>query len=125
MRDQAMAIDEKLVTLALPAENWMVIEHQARLPLTSQLLEGERGCQTTDAPTDNDAVIGLVRVDRTGWKALEFSISNPVAGVDDCLGVAVGIRVIADAAVASPIVRVGGRGGARSGSLLGQQLCRR
>src|SRR4051812_27423225 len=125
MRDQAMAIDEKLVTLALAAEDWMVIEHQARLPLASQLLEGQRRCQTTDAPTDNDAVIGLLRIDRTGWKALEFSISNPVAGVDHCLGVAVGIRVVADATVASPIVRVGGRRGARSGRLLSQKLCRR
>ena len=104
MRDQPVAVDEEFVALGFAAEDRMVVEHQTSLARAGLPLKNQSRGQTADAAADHHAVVGFAGVDHAGGKAFKPAIANFVAGVQYRERVAVGICVVADAAVASPVV---------------------
>ena len=109
VRDDGVAVDRELVALGFTAEDRVVVEHQAAsaaLPLENN----GRG-EPADPAAHGDQVVHLAGVGRAGNRALEFSVAHAMRRGHHVVHVAVGARVVADAAVAVP--RVGRGDGGR------------
>ena len=111
MNHQPLAVDVELVALGFAAEYRVIIHHQAGRAGPALALKKQGRSEPADASTHHDAIELLARIDRL-VRALVDAIANPVAGRHHLVGVAVRIRVIADAAVPGPV-------------FFGQQLKRR
>ncbi len=99
-----MTIDEEFVALGFAAEDRMVVEHQASLARAGLPLKNQGRGQTADPTADHYAVVGFTSVDDGGGKTFKPAIANFVSGVQYRERVAVGICVVANAAVASQVV---------------------
>src|SRR5262252_6563871 len=120
MSDQAVPIDQELVTLGFAAEHRVIVEHQAGFSLARQAMKYERRGESADPAANDYAVVDFSRFDDIRWDTFELSIADPVTGFENCLRVAIRIRVVADAAVPGPVLPRSFGGLTR---MLGEQLC--
>src|SRR5271169_3043013 len=97
MGDQSVAVHQKLVTLSFATENGMVVEYEAGLARSRLALENQCGRQAADAAAHDHAVVSFAVIDQVRGKTLEHSVTNLMSGLQDCGGIAVGIRIVADA----------------------------
>src|SRR5579863_1836553 len=104
MRNQSVAVDEKFVPLGFATEYLMVVEHQGSLAFACFALKDQRRSKTADPAAYNRAIVYLSSVDKVCRRALEFAIANAMTGLEDCGRVSVGIRIVAHASIASPII---------------------
>src|SRR5215831_10649359 len=104
MPDQSMPVYNELVALSLAAEHWMIVEHQAGFPLAGIAMKNERRRKSADSPADDDTVIYFASFHKVVRNVLKLSVSDSMTSLNNRLSVAVRIRVVADAAVAGPIV---------------------
>src|SRR5437762_555851 len=102
MRHDALTVDEKLVALRLAAEDRVVVEHET--PSTLALLEEYRRGQPAQPTADAHHVIGLTGVHGARDRALERSVAHGVRGGHHIVRVPVRPAVVADAAVAGPVL---------------------
>jgi hypothetical protein len=104
VRNQPVSIHEKFVAFGFAAEDRMVVEHEASLSLSCVPLENQCPGQAADATTDNHTVVGFMGVDHIVRKAFKAPVANLVAGLEPAKRIAVRVRIVADAAVAGPII---------------------
>src|SRR5881396_1571241 len=109
VRGEALSVDEELVALRFAAEDRVVVDDEATSALV--FLEEDRGGESADSAADGDEVVPLAGVDGVGDTLFERAIAHPVSGAQYIPGVAVGVSVVADAAVA--VEGIGGGGGDR------------
>src|SRR5277367_5376807 len=104
MTDQPVTVYEKLVALGLAAEDGMIVDHKAGLAVPGLALKNQRGGETANAASHDHAIVSFSGVNRGRGQALEQPIANLMPGLENRVGVAVGICVVADAAIAGPVV---------------------
>jgi hypothetical protein len=102
MRDDRLSVDAELIAFRLAAEDRVVVEHEAASALP--LLEEHGSGEPADAAAHDDEIVRLAGVDRVAQLRLEGTVANGVRGVHHVERVAIGARVIADAAVAGPFI---------------------
>src|SRR5262245_1263648 len=105
MRDDATAVDVELVLLGLSAENRVVFQHQALHLRTSLADKRQSSSEATDAATNDDALIGFAGIGCVGGRVVG-GIAELVAGCNDFPSIAVGVGILTDATVASPIALI-------------------
>ena len=98
VRGESLPIDEELVALGLAAEDRVVVDDERAS--AAVFLEEDRGGESGDSAADGDEVVDLAGVGGVGDARFEGAIAHRVSGGDDVPGVAVRVRVVADAAVA-------------------------
>jgi hypothetical protein len=104
MSDQTVAVNQEFVTLGFAAEHGVIVEHQAVSSFTCLTMKYERRGETAD-PTSNDyAVVDFSRVDDIRWDTFELSVADAMTGFENCLCVAIRIRVVANASVPGPVL---------------------
>src|SRR5207249_5457589 len=113
MRDQTVAVHQKLVALGFATENGMVVEHQARLALARLPLENQRRCQTADASAYDHTIVNFTSVDNTRGKALESAITNLMSGFEHAARISVRVRVVANATITGKVIFIWLRVGLR------------
>src|SRR5438552_13680974 len=109
MGSEPPSVDEEFVALRFAAEDRMIVDDERASAFV--FLEEDRGGESADSAADGDEGVDLAGVRGGGDSLFECAIAHGVSGAQDFPGVAVGIRVVAAAAVA--VEGVGG--GARSG----------
>src|SRR6185436_15326538 len=107
MGREALPVDEEFVALGFAAEDRVIVDDERASAFV--FLEEYRGGESGDSAADGDEVVDLAGVSGVGDSLLEGAIAHGVSGAEDFPGVAVGVRVVADAAVAIEGV-VGGDG---------------
>jgi len=95
---EALSVDEELVALRFPAEDRVVVDDKAAP--ASVFLEKDRGGESADAATDGDEIVHLAGVEGVGDTPFERAIAHSVSGAQYIPGVAVGVSVVANPAVA-------------------------
>ena len=101
--DQALAVDDELILAAFAAENRMVLKHQALLRPATFFRDEVGGAKAGKAATNDDHVVGFARIGAVRQRIVA-GVANLVCGAHHGPGVAVGVGVIADAAIACPSV---------------------
>ena len=104
MRNQPVTIDQELVAFGFAAENRMIVDDQTGFSFTSQLLKDQRRRETADSATHDDAIVNLTCLYYVRGKTFELLIANPMSCLKNRGGVAVGVRVVADASIAIAII---------------------
>src|SRR5215469_13181721 len=104
MSDQAVAIDQKFVAFGLAAKDWMIIQYQTGLAFASLALKNQRRRKPADTSAHDHTIIAFSGVDHVRWQVFKGAIANLVAALEHHGGVAVGLRVVADAAITSPVI---------------------
>src|SRR5215472_4794610 len=104
MSNQAVAVDQKFIALGLASENRMIVDHQASFALPSLSMEDQRCREATDAASDNRAVVEFSGLNKICGKAFKFTVADAMTSFEHGRSVAVGICVVADAAVAGPVI---------------------
>ena len=102
-RIQVVAVDDEFVLLCLATEDRMVFEHEA-LGVRRMLLAVERRCQATEAAANNHQVEDLARIVSGKGRIGEDMVTDLMTGRHHLERVAVGLRIITDAAIAGPVV---------------------
>ena len=102
--NQPLAIDHELVLLGFPAEDWMVVEHEARPALRRMALKEEGRSESADASSHHGQIDLLTGVDRVRRERVEVRVADDVCGVHDRLRVAVGTAIVSDTSVSGPLV---------------------
>src|SRR5260370_29265548 len=100
---QPLAVHNKFVAFRFTAENGMVFENQT-LQLGISLLKQKCGRQTTDATAHNHTVEDFTRIDHLRRSLDEHIVADLMAGIDDLVGVPVGMSIIAHTSIACPRV---------------------
>src|SRR5260370_24657087 len=98
--DQAVAVQKDSVALGSAAEDGMIVEDKASLAPACLPLKNQGRGQAADAAADDHAVVDFSGLDRSEGKAFEPAIANLVSRIQYGEGVAVGVCVVADAAIA-------------------------
>src|ERR1700739_130314 len=104
MGGQAVPVDQKFVALGFAAEDGMIVEYEAGFARASVTLEDERRGQPADAAAHHQAIVDFSSFDYVLGKRLEGSIADLMSSLKDRRGVAVGSGVIANTAVAGPVI---------------------
>src|SRR5579864_333427 len=104
MGGQAVPVDQKFVSLGFTAEDGMIVEYEAGFARSSVTLEDERRGQAADAAAHQHAVVDFSSFDYVLGKRLEVSIADSMPSLKDRRGVAVGSGVLANTAVAGPVI---------------------
>src|SRR6185436_19794269 len=97
MCGKTLAVDEKLISLRLTAEDRMVVEHETAAALV--LLKEHRGRQSADATADGDEIVHLAGFYSPGDRVFEAAIAHRMRGGHYIPCVAVRAAIVADAAV--------------------------
>src|SRR5205823_14311594 len=98
VRGETLSVDEELVPLRFAAEDRVVVDDEAAPAFV--FLEEDRGGESADSAADGDEVVHLAGVDGVGDTLFERPIAHPVSGAQYIPGIAVGVSVVAYAAVA-------------------------
>src|SRR5213596_3224037 len=98
VRGEALSVDEELVALRFAAEDRVVVDDEATSALV--FMEEDRGGESADSAADGDEVVHLAGVAGVGDTLFERAIAHPVSDAQYIPGVAVGVPVVAYAAVA-------------------------
>lgn len=104
MSDEVLAVNLEFVLLGFAAKNGVVLENKTRFVWSGVAKEEESRGEAADAPANDDAVVGFLRVDDAGGFGIVAPVAHLVAGGEDVEGVAIGGAVVADAAVAGEFV---------------------
>src|SRR5436305_809708 len=98
MGGEPLSVDEKFVALRFAAEDRVIVDDERASAFV--FLEKDRGGESADSAADGDEVVDLAGVSCVGDALFERAIAHRVSGAQDFPGVAVGVCVVADAAVA-------------------------
>jgi hypothetical protein len=98
-----LVIDFEFVPLGLTAEYWMIVQNQAGSIWLTLALKEERGRQAADAAADHHTIEFFACIDSLCGCPVERMIANFMTFGHHLIGVAVGARIIAHAAVSGPI----------------------
>src|SRR3989441_4257522 len=107
VRGEPLSVDEELVALRFAAEDRVVVDDKAAPAFV--FLDEDRGGESADSAAHGDEVVHLAGVDGVGDTLFERAIAHPVSGAQYIPGVAVGVSVVANAAVAVEAVGGGDR----------------
>src|SRR4029077_20058332 len=98
VRGETLAVDKELVAFGLAPEDRVVVDDERASAFVS--LEEHRRREAADPSADGDQLVGLACVRRVCDSLFENAVAHCMSGAQDFPGVAVGVRVIADPAVA-------------------------
>src|SRR6185503_7904787 len=106
MRNQPLAIHQKLVLLRLTAKNGMVLKHQ-RPSIPASLPLEEQSCgKPANSAADNRAVIRFAGVRDILRKGIVSVVANGVTIAQHWKSVAIGRAVLSDSSVTGELVRL-------------------
>src|SRR5438046_3215049 len=98
MGGEPLSVDEEFVALRFAAEDRVIVDDERASAFV--FLEEDRGGESADSTADGDEVVDLAGVSRVGDSLFESAIAQRVSGAQHVPGVAVGVGVVTDAAVA-------------------------
>src|SRR6267154_4344835 len=107
MRDQAPSIHFKFVLLRFAAKDRMIFQDQASFPSPGKPLKKQRSSKSADTAANHNAVVNLSGIDGISQKRTVSRVAHLVPGLQHLQRVSVGPAVIANAAVARPIILSG------------------
>ena len=106
MGNQAVSIDQEFVAFGFATEDGMVVENETGFSCARLALKNQRGCETADSSAYDDAVVDLASFDDTCGEIFKLAIANLVSGLQYGERVAVGVRVVADAAISGEVILI-------------------
>src|SRR6267154_1235373 len=108
MRDQPLSVHFKFVLLRFTAKDRMIFQDQASLTLAGKPLKKQRSSKSADAAANHHAIVYFSGVDWISQKRTVSRVAHFVPGLQHLQRISIGAAVIANSAVASPII-LGGR----------------
>ena len=124
MRDQAPSIHFKFVLLRFAAKDRMIFQDQASFASPSKPLKKQRCSKSADAAANHNAVINLSGIDGISQERMESAIAHLVPGLQNLQRVSIGAAVIANSAVAGPIILSGSGKNLRRSNAIQQRSAR-
>ena len=103
MPDQPVTVHKKLIAFGFATEDRMIVEHKASLAFATLALKNQSRRQPADPATHDHAIVSFPGIDGSSGQTFKQSIANLVPGLEDGGRVAVGVRVVADPAIADPV----------------------
>src|SRR6267378_4259644 len=107
MRDQPRSIHFKFVLLRFAAKDRMIFQDQGSFPSPGKPLKKQRSGKSADAAANHNAVINLSGIDRISQEGMVSAIAHLVPRLQHLQRISVGPAVVANSAVASPIILSG------------------
>src|SRR6266481_3753184 len=107
MRDQPCSIHFKFVLLRFAAKDRMIFQDQASFPSPGKPLEKKRSSKSADAAANHNTIINFASINRIGQEGAVRAIAHFVPGLQHLQRISIGAAVIANSAVAGPIILSG------------------
>src|SRR5882762_3569145 len=107
MRDQALSVNFKFVLLRFAAKDRMIFQDQASFVSSGKPLKKQRGSKSADAAANHNTIINFASINRIGQEGAVRAIAHLVPGLQHLQRIPIGAAVIANSAVASPIILSG------------------
>src|SRR5208283_1707354 len=104
MRDQPVAIYQKLILLRLATEDGMVLKNQALHSRARLPLEKQGGGKSADSTADDDTIVRLPGIDDVLRERVINSIADGMPGLDDWQGVPIRRAVFANSAITGKVI---------------------